>query len=66
VGGIEEKVLGAYRTQVTKVILPWPNGKGVERDVALETDRNEMEFVFVRAVREEVASEEAASGCWIR
>jgi len=51
---------------VTKVILPWPNGKGVERDVALETDRNEMEFVFVRAVREEVASEEAASGCWIR
>ncbi|PPR02300.1 hypothetical protein CVT24_011638 [Panaeolus cyanescens] len=58
VGGIKEKVLGAHRAQVTKVILPWANRKDVEHDVALEI-RNEMEFVFVRTVREAL---EAAFG----
>ncbi|TFK71533.1 ATP-dependent protease La [Pluteus cervinus] len=58
VGGIKEKVLGAHRAQVTKVILPWGNRKDVEHDVALEI-RNEMEFVFVRTVREAL---EAAFG----
>ncbi|KDQ24068.1 hypothetical protein PLEOSDRAFT_1048574 [Pleurotus ostreatus PC15] len=51
VGGIKEKVLGAHRAQITKVILPYANRKDVEHDVALEI-RNEMEFVFVRTVRE--------------
>ncbi|KAG6899475.1 hypothetical protein C0993_009949 [Termitomyces sp. T159_Od127] len=58
VGGIKEKVLGAHRAQITKVILPWANRKDVEHDVALEI-RNEMEFVFVRTVREAL---EAAFG----
>ncbi|KAF8889077.1 Lon protease C-terminal proteolytic domain-containing protein [Infundibulicybe gibba] len=58
VGGIKEKVLGAHRAQITKVILPWANRKDVEHDVALEI-RNEMEFVFVKTVREAL---EAAFG----
>ncbi|KAG6840496.1 hypothetical protein C0991_006326 [Blastosporella zonata] len=58
VGGIKEKVLGAHRAQVTKVILPWANRKDVEHDIAPEI-RNEMEFVFVRTVREAL---EAAFG----
>lgn len=51
VGGIKEKVLGAHRAQITKVILPYANRKDVEHDVAPEI-RNEMEFVFVKTVRE--------------
>ncbi|KAJ7695075.1 ATP-dependent protease La [Mycena rosella] len=51
VGGIKEKVLGAHRAQITKVILPWANRKDVEHDVALEI-RSVMEFVFVRTVNE--------------
>ncbi|KAJ7623497.1 ATP-dependent protease La [Roridomyces roridus] len=51
VGGIKEKVLGAHRAEVTKVILPWANRKDVEHDVAPEI-RNVMEFVFVRTVNE--------------
>lgn len=43
---------------MTKVILPWANRKDVEHDVAPEV-RNEMEFVFVRTVREAL---EAAFG----
>ena len=51
VGGIKEKVLGAHRAQVTKVILPWANRKDVEHDVPLEV-RAEMQFVFVRTMEE--------------
>ncbi|KAJ6581196.1 Lon protease C-terminal proteolytic domain-containing protein [Mycena capillaripes] len=51
VGGIKEKVLGAHRAQITKVILPWANRKDVEHDVAIEI-RSVMEFVFVRTVNE--------------
>jgi len=51
VGGIKEKVLGAHRARITKVILPWANRKDVEHDVAPEI-RNEMEFVFVRTMQE--------------
>ncbi|KAJ8508824.1 hypothetical protein ONZ45_g8946 [Pleurotus djamor] len=51
VGGIKEKVLGAHRAQITKVILPYANRKDVEHDIALEI-RNEIEIVFVRTVRE--------------
>jgi ATP-dependent Lon protease len=51
VGGIKEKVLGAHRAQIKKVILPWANRKDVEHDVAPEV-RNAMQFVFVRTVEE--------------
>nr|GAT46762.1 ATP-dependent protease La [Mycena chlorophos] len=58
VGGIKEKVLGAHRAQISKVILPWANRKDVEHDVAPEIQRA-MEFVFVRTVNEAL---EAAFG----
>ena len=51
VGGIKEKVLGAHRANVTKVILPWANRKDVEHDVPAEV-RSVMEFTFVRTVEE--------------
>ncbi|KAK7441801.1 hypothetical protein VKT23_016463 [Stygiomarasmius scandens] len=58
VGGIKEKVLGAHRAQIRKVILPYANRKDVEQDVAMEI-RREMEFVFVRTLEETL---EAAFG----
>jgi len=58
VGGIKEKVLGAHRAQITKVIIPWANRKDVEHDVAPEI-QHVMEFVFVRTVNEAL---EAAFG----
>ncbi|TFY58724.1 hypothetical protein EVJ58_g6240 [Rhodofomes roseus] len=51
VGGIKEKVLGAHRAQITKVILPWSNRKDVEHDVPKEV-RAQMQIVFVRTVEE--------------
>lgn len=51
VGGIKEKVLGAHRASMTKLILPWANRKDVEQDVAQEI-KLQMEFVFVRTLRE--------------
>ncbi len=51
VGGIKEKVLGAHRAQITKVILPWANRKDVEHDVPPEV-RAEMQFVFARTMDE--------------
>ncbi|KAI0045183.1 ATP-dependent protease La [Auriscalpium vulgare] len=53
VGGIKEKVLGAHRAQITKVILPYANRKDVEHDVPVEV-RQSMQFVFVRTVREAI------------
>lgn len=58
VGGIKEKVLGAHRANVTKVILPWANRKDVEHDVPPEI-RSVMQFSFVRTVEEAL---EAAFG----
>lgn len=58
VGGIKEKVLGAHRANITKVILPWSNRKDVEHDVPVEV-RSAMEFAFVRTVEEAL---EAAFG----
>ncbi|KAJ8074775.1 hypothetical protein PM082_019100 [Marasmius tenuissimus] len=58
VGGIKEKVLGAHRAQIRKVILPYGNRKDVDQDVAPEI-RREMEFVFVRTLEETL---EAAFG----
>ena len=51
VGGIKEKVLGAHRAQIGKVILPYANRREVEHEVPLEV-RKEMVFVFVRNVKE--------------
>ncbi|KAI0370857.1 ATP-dependent protease La [Pilatotrama ljubarskyi] len=51
VGGIKEKVLGAHRARITKVILPWANRKDVEHDVPPEI-RSEMQFVFARTMEE--------------
>lgn len=58
VGGIKEKVLGAHRASMTKVILPWANRKDVEHDVPPEI-RSAIEIVFVRTVEEAL---EAAFG----
>ncbi|KAL5520372.1 hypothetical protein ACEPAG_9596 [Sanghuangporus baumii] len=51
VGGIKEKVLGAHRANITKVILPEFNRKDVEHDVPREV-RETMDLVFVRTVEE--------------
>ncbi|KAI0668849.1 ATP-dependent protease La [Trametes maxima] len=51
VGGIKEKVLGAHRAQITKIILPWANRKDVEHDVPPEV-RSAMQFVFARTMEE--------------
>ncbi|GBE87130.1 Lon protease homolog 2, peroxisomal [Sparassis crispa] len=51
VGGIKEKVLGAHRAQIAKVVLPWANRKDVEHDVPLEV-RSDIEFVYVRTIEE--------------
>lgn len=51
VGGIKEKVLGAHRANITRVILPWANRKDVEHDVPPEV-RAAMQFTFVRTVEE--------------
>jgi ATP-dependent Lon protease len=58
VGGIKEKVLGAHRANMAKVILPWANRKDVDHDVPIEI-RSSMEIVFVRTVEEAL---EAAFG----
>ena len=58
VGGIKEKVLGAHRAHIKKVILPWANRKDVEQDVPPEI-RSAMQFVFVRTMEETL---EAAFG----
>ncbi|KAA1475792.1 ATP-dependent protease La [Dentipellis sp. KUC8613] len=58
VGGIKEKVLGAHRAGMTKLVLPWANRKDVEHDVPPEVRRG-MQFVFVRTVQEAL---EAAFG----
>ncbi|TCD60849.1 hypothetical protein EIP91_009398, partial [Steccherinum ochraceum] len=58
VGGIKEKVLGAHRAHIKKVILPWANRKDVEQDVPPEV-RSAMQLVFVRTMEETL---EAAFG----
>ena len=51
VGGIKEKVLGAHRARIKKVILPSANRRELEQDVSLEV-RNAMQFAFVHTVEE--------------
>ncbi|THH30318.1 hypothetical protein EUX98_g3872 [Antrodiella citrinella] len=58
VGGIKEKVLGAHRAHIKKLVLPYANRKDVEQDVPPEV-RAAMQFVFVRTMEETL---EAAFG----
>ncbi|EJD04952.1 ATP-dependent protease La [Fomitiporia mediterranea MF3/22] len=51
VGGIKEKILGAHRASITKVILPLSNRKDVEHDVPPDV-RASLDLVFVRTVEE--------------
>lgn len=51
VGGIKEKVLGAHRAGMKKVILPWANRKDVDHDVPREVKDN-VQFFFVKTVSE--------------
>ena len=55
VGGIKEKVLGAHRAGVKRVLLPYANRRDVEHDVPKEV-KESMKFVFVRSVREALGS----------
>ncbi|KIM26616.1 hypothetical protein M408DRAFT_330553 [Serendipita vermifera MAFF 305830] len=51
VGGIKEKVLGAHREGIKKVILPRSNRKDVEHDVPAEIIK-QMEFVYATRVED--------------
>ena len=51
VGGIKEKVLGAHRAGMKRVILPWANRKDVEHDVPREV-KDDVAFFFVKTVSE--------------
>lgn len=51
VGGVKEKVLGAHRAGMKKVILPWANRKDVDHDVPREV-KDDMQFFFVKTVSE--------------
>ncbi|ORX37547.1 Lon protease C-terminal proteolytic domain-domain-containing protein [Kockovaella imperatae] len=54
VGGIKEKVLGAHRAGITKIILPKRNLKDVQSDLP-ESVREEMSFAFVSTIPEVLA-----------
>ncbi|KZT54761.1 hypothetical protein CALCODRAFT_438098 [Calocera cornea HHB12733] len=58
VGGIKEKVLGAHRAAIKRVILPKRNRRDVEMDVPVEV-RKDIEFVYVETVEDAL---EAAFG----
>jgi len=52
VGGIKEKVLGAHRAGITRVILPRRNYKDVQHDLSSHDVMRDIEFVFVSTVHE--------------
>jgi ATP-dependent Lon protease len=52
VGGIKEKLMGAHRAGVRKVIIPRRNRKDVDKDLLAVV--GEMEIVFVGNVREAI------------
>ena len=58
VGGIKEKVLGAHRAGITKLILPVANRREYEHDVPKDV-KDAMEVCFVNTVEEAL---EAAFG----
>ncbi|KAL4399828.1 serine-type endopeptidase [Malassezia pachydermatis] len=51
VGGIKEKVLGAHRAGIHKIILPMRNQREWEADVPAAVRRN-IDVVFVRTIQE--------------
>ncbi|EIW71323.1 hypothetical protein TREMEDRAFT_67699 [Tremella mesenterica DSM 1558] len=51
VGGIKEKVLGAHRAGIRKIILPKKNLREVMADLP-ESVKDEMDFVFVGTIEE--------------
>lgn len=51
VGGIKEKVIGAHRAGVRKVILPQRNQRDVEADIPAPV-RVEMDVVYVRTIQD--------------
>ncbi|KAK1923408.1 Lon protease C-terminal proteolytic domain-containing protein [Papiliotrema laurentii] len=51
VGGIKEKVLGAHRAGITRIIMPTRNRKDVEADLP-DSVRNEIRFVYVSTIDE--------------
>lgn len=51
VGGIKEKVVGAHRAGITKVVLPARNQKDFDVDVP-DSVRHDLKVVFVRTVLE--------------
>ncbi|RSH93124.1 hypothetical protein EHS25_007477 [Saitozyma podzolica] len=51
VGGIKEKVLGAHRAGITKVILPKRNFKDVQADLP-QSMRTQMSFAYVGTIEE--------------
>jgi len=53
IGGVREKVLGAHRAGITKVILPADNAKDLhDRDEVPEEVHKDIEFVFVQTMDE--------------
>ena len=46
IGGLKEKVIGAYRNNIKTIILPYKNQKDLE-DVPVEI-RNNIKFIFVK------------------
>ncbi|GAA96307.1 uncharacterized protein L969DRAFT_51467 [Mixia osmundae IAM 14324] len=51
VGGIREKVLGAHRAGITKILLPTRNRKDVEADVPQRV-KDDIEFVYIATIQE--------------
>jgi len=53
VGGVKEKILGAHRAGITKVIIPKRNRKDVDDDGGVPKEiRDTMELVYVGTVAE--------------
>lgn len=51
VGGIKEKVLGAYRAGITEVVLPLKNAREIEDDIPREV-RRKLRWTFVTTMDE--------------
>jgi ATP-dependent Lon protease len=49
IGGIKEKVLGAYRAGITEVVLPQKNARELEDDIPRDV-RRKIHFTFVDAM----------------